>query len=132
MSEENVQIVRELAEAWNRGDVEAFLATFASDCEVIFPPDVPEPGPFHGQAELRGWIDGFLAAWDHHHADVVDPTSAGDEVVVALHMTGRGKGSGIAMDETDWHVFTIQDGKVARWRNFNDRDEALEAAGLWE
>jgi len=53
-------------------------------------------------------------------------------VVVTLHFTGRGKGSGITMDDTDGHVFTIRDGKIVRWRGFNDRKEALEAAGLSE
>jgi hypothetical protein len=36
------------------------------------------------------------------------------------------------MDETDAHVFTFSDGSVTRWRNFSDRSEALEAAGLSE
>jgi ketosteroid isomerase-like protein len=72
MSQENVEIVHRLNEAWNRGDLEAILSFFDRDCEVIFPPEVPEPGPFHGRAELRGWVEGFLTAWDSHHADDVD------------------------------------------------------------
>jgi hypothetical protein len=70
------------------------LALFDPECEVIFSPEVPEPGPFHGHTELRGWAEGFL--------------------------------------ETDAHVFTFSNGKVTRWRNFSDRSEALEAAGLRE
>jgi hypothetical protein len=45
MSHENVELVRRLADAWNRSDVEAVLALFDSECEVVFSPEVPEPGP---------------------------------------------------------------------------------------
>ena len=57
---------------------------------------------------------------------------ADHSIVAILHLIGRGSGSGIEMDETDAHVFTISDGKVTRWRNFTDRAKALEAAGLSE
>ena len=132
MSQENVEIVHRLNEAWNRGDLEAILSLFDRDCEVIFPPDVPEPGPFHGRAELREWAEGFLAAWDSHHAEVVETIEVGDSVLVMLHLVGRGVGSGIELDETDAHVFTFRGGRITRWRNFNERHEALEATALSE
>jgi ketosteroid isomerase-like protein len=133
MSQENVEIVQRVADAWNRSDVDAFLALYDPECEVIFPPEVPEPGPFHGHAELKQWVDGFLGAWESHRVEVVEVMDAGDDVVVAvLHMVGRGFGSGVGLDETDAHVFTIRDGRIARWQNFNTRVEALKAAGLSE
>jgi uncharacterized protein len=130
MSRENVEIVTSLVEAWNGADMEAILTLFDPDCEVSFPPEVPEPGPFQGHAELRNWAEGFLAAWESHHAEVVELTVEGDLVLAMLHLTGRGSGSGIVMDETDAHLFTLRDGKIMRWRNFSQRSEALEAAGL--
>jgi ketosteroid isomerase-like protein len=132
MSQKNVEAVGRLVDAWNQADVEAILALFDPDCEVIFPPEVPEPGPFHGRAELRYWAEGFLAAWESHHAEVVELTVEGDLVLAMLHLTGRGSGSGIVMDETDAHVFSFRDGTITRWRNFHDRSAALEAAGLSE
>jgi uncharacterized protein len=106
------------------------LALFDSACEVVFPPEVPEPGPFRGHAELRQWAEGFLAAWDFHESEVVEIVDAGDSVVAVLHQVGRGIGSGIEMDETDAHVFTIREGRIVRWQNFNELADALEAAGL--
>ena len=53
MSQENVEIVARLVDAWDQANVEAMLALFDPECEVIFPPEVPEPGPFHGHTELR-------------------------------------------------------------------------------
>ena len=132
MSQENLKVVHRLKEAWNRGDLELILSMFDRDCEVIFPPEAPEPGPFHGRAEFRGWVEAFLAAWDSHHAEVVETIEVGDSVLVVLHLVGRGVGSGIELDETDAHVFTFRGGRIARWRAFNERHEALEAAGLRE
>jgi ketosteroid isomerase-like protein len=132
MSEENVKLVQHVVDVWNRRDVDAFLSHFDPDCEVVFPPDVPEPGPFHGHAELKQWVEGFLAAWESHRAEVVEAMDARGEVVAVLHMMGRGSGSGVDLDETDAHVFTIREGRIALWRNFNTRVEALEAAGLSE
>ncbi len=133
MSQENVEIVAKLVDAWNQANVEAMLALFHPECEVIFSPEVPEPGPFHGPTELREWAEGFLAAWESHHAEVVELIEADQSIVAILRLTGRGSGSGIEMvDETDAHVFTFSDGKVTHWRNFSDRSEALKAAGLSE
>jgi ketosteroid isomerase-like protein len=133
MSQENVEIVGRLVEAWNRRDLEAILAVFDPDCEVVFRPEVPEPGPFKGHAELREWTENFLTAWESHHAEVVELIEAKDNTVVAmLHLVMRGSGSGIEMDETDAHVFTLRDDKVTRWMNFTERKKALEAAGLRE
>jgi ketosteroid isomerase-like protein len=123
MSQENVEIVARLVDAWNQANVEAMLALFDPECEVIFPPEVPEPGPFHGHTEIREWAEGFLAAWESHHAEVVELIEADHSIVAILHQVGRGSGSGIEM---------FSDGKVTRWRNFSDRSEALDAAGLRE
>jgi ketosteroid isomerase-like protein len=101
MSQENVEIVARLVDAWNQANVEAILALFDPECEVIFPPEVPEPGPFHGHTELREWAEGFLAAWESHHAEVVELIEADHSIVAILHLIGRGSGSGIEMDETD-------------------------------
>ena len=59
MSQESVEIVANLVDAWNIGNVDGFLRLFDVDCEVFFRPEVPEPGPFRGHAQLREWAEGF-------------------------------------------------------------------------
>jgi ketosteroid isomerase-like protein len=132
MSQENVEVVRQLVRAWNGGNVDTLLRFFDPDCEVIFRPEVPEPGPLHGHAELRRCAEGFMSAWDTHQAQVVETHDLGDRVVVSLHLAGRGDGSGVEMEETDAHLFAIRNGKIVRWQNFLDCSEALKAAGLSE
>jgi ketosteroid isomerase-like protein len=132
MSQENGELVANLVDAWNRGNVDGFLRLFDVDCEVFFRPEVPEPGPFRGHAQLREWAEGFLAAWESHTAEIVELIEKGDSAVAMLRLVGRGMGSGIAMEETDAHLFVFRDGRIASWHNFADRAEALEAAGLSE
>ena len=73
-----------------------------------------------------------MAAWQSHHAEVVETHLARDTVVASLHLAGRGGGSGVEMEEMDAHLFTIQNGRIVRWQNFADHSEALEAVGLSE
>ena len=63
------------------------------------------------------------------HEEFVD---AGDRVVVALHLRGRGRGSGVEIDARFFDVYTIRDGKIVRMDEFTERFAALEAAGLRE
>jgi ketosteroid isomerase-like protein len=44
----------------------------------------------------------------------------------------RGKSSGVEVEYDYWVVFTFHGGLVARAEWFEDRQEALEAAGLSE
>jgi ketosteroid isomerase-like protein len=49
---------------------------------------------------------------------------------VVLSWGGRGKGSGLAIQEReDTWIFTVRDRKILRVREFADKREALEAAG---
>jgi ketosteroid isomerase-like protein len=57
---------------------------------------------------------------------------AGDQVVVTVHYTGRGRGSGVPFDDRLFDVYTLREGKIIRKREFRDRSAALDAAGVDE
>ena len=57
---------------------------------------------------------------------------AGDHVIVAVHYSGRGRGSGIEFDATTFDVYTLRDGLCVSKLEFNERSDALRAAGLSE
>jgi ketosteroid isomerase-like protein len=131
MAERPIQVVRQAIDAWAR-DLDGFLAFFAPDCEVMFRPDVPEPGPFHGRDQLRGWAMGFRQAWESQELEILELTASGDDVFVLLRLISHGVGSGIDTDEAFPFVFTVRDGLITRWRGFVEVDEARAAAGLAE
>ena len=62
----------------------------------------PGAGAFHGHTELREWAEGFLAAWESHHAEVVELLEADHSIVAILHLIGRGSGSGIEQEDLRW------------------------------
>jgi ketosteroid isomerase-like protein len=132
MSREHVELVHRAVAAWNTRDIDRWLELTAPDVEVVFPQDVPEPGPFHGRDELRAWAEGFMTAWDDFEAEVRQAIPVGEQVVVELHQRGHGRETGIEMEQTDWHVFSVRDGRIVRWRAYWTREGALEAAGLRE
>ena len=57
---------------------------------------------------------------------------AGDRVLAAVALRGRGKQSGVEASWDVWNLWTFHNGKVVRGQGFTTRDEALEAGGLLE
>jgi hypothetical protein len=55
-----------------------------------------------------------------------------DKVIARMHLWGRGRGSGIEIENDIWQIWTFRNGKVVHYCDFESREEALEAAGLSE
>jgi hypothetical protein len=53
-------------------------------------------------------------------------------VIVVLHETAGIAGSEVALERDVFQVWTLRDGLVVKWRVFETRRDALEAAGLRE
>jgi ketosteroid isomerase-like protein len=108
VSRENVEFVRHHYEAWNGGDVDAVVAAFAPDIEWHGHPRLPEPGPYRGRDRVKRWMEQFREAWGELSADPVELLDAGDGVVALVHMTGRGRGSGVEVrGGVDVHVLRL-------------------------
>jgi ketosteroid isomerase-like protein len=138
MSQENVEIVRRLFEEFQagmeRGDPGAWASeAVADDYEWIT--DVP----IEGRSVWRGgerFVE-FVRAWTEDFEDwsirVERWIDAGDDRVVALtHQSATGKGSGVPVELKVGQVYELEDGRVARVRNYLSQADALEAAGLSE
>jgi ketosteroid isomerase-like protein len=86
--------------------------------------------PLHGvDAAVRN-RNAWLETWDEHRLDVEEVVEKGDSVVALVHITGRGKQSGIEVDVRFYAQVRARDGKVAYIYDHEDRDSALKAAGL--
>ena len=132
MSAENVELLRRYYESWNAGDTEAVVAALSDDVEWHGHPRLPEPGPYTDPDAVGRWMKQFREAWGELHAEPVELIDAGDGVVALVHMTGRGRGSGVAVrGGVDVHVVGFGDGKV-RYFRILPGDDAAELAGLEE
>jgi ketosteroid isomerase-like protein len=131
MSQENVEIVRRGIEAFNRRDLKTWLATFRSDAEIDWSrARGPLKGVYRGHGELEVFWDEWLT-FDWVEVEPHDLTEAGSEVVVPNTTTFRGR-QGIEVVARIAFVFTVENGQIARLQMFQERAEALEAAGLRE
>ena len=134
MSRENVELVRSIVAAWERGDFSS--AEWAHpDVEYVIA-DGPTPGRWTGLAGLaEGWRN-WLSAWENYSAEGEDYIPIDDERVLALvRFSGRGRTSGLEVGQMrarGANLFHIRDGKVVRLVTYLDRAEALEAVGLRE
>jgi ketosteroid isomerase-like protein len=127
MSEENVDVVRKLFAVLDRQDWRAALAFFDPEVEWS-----PTEGTYRGLEGLASSVAEWLEPWEEHHIEAEEFTEAGNQVLAVVHLTGRGAGSGMEIDQRFFQVYAVSNGKIIRMVEFVTRDEALEAAGLRE
>jgi ketosteroid isomerase-like protein len=133
MSQENVELVRGMCEAFVAGDVERALAVL--DQEVAWHGTIGglEEGQIaRGHKEV---IDGFsesLREWESHVLEVQRFIDAGDRVVAFWHEEGRGRRSGAEVTTSSTVIYTVRSGRVVEVQGYMDRSEALKAVGLAE
>jgi ketosteroid isomerase-like protein len=130
MSQENVEIVRTMYEAFNRGDYSTALESIDPDIEVNVASRGMFDGVHRGHDGLSKMLADFWTEFEGVRMEIEEWIPAGDDVVAVAHARGRGKVSGIEVDVRMGQVWTLRDGKAVRWQIFEGRDAALEAAGL--
>ena len=127
MSRENVELVRSICSAWERGDYSS--AEWAHpDIEFVIA-DGPTPGRWQGLAGMaEGWRT-WLGTWEDFRQDVQEVREVEDDVVIVLFRGyGRGKATGVDLAQlrhTSAGVFHLRDGKVTRFEVYFDRERAL-------
>jgi ketosteroid isomerase-like protein len=132
MSQENVEIVRRMNEAWNGRDHGAWLAAYSPEAEIDWSRSRgPLKGVYRGHDELEAFWDAFWSTFEDVQVEYHGFTEVGREVVVpnTAHIRGR---QGIEVVARSTFVYTVESGQITRNRMFQERAEALEAAGLSE
>jgi ketosteroid isomerase-like protein len=132
MSQENVEIVRGAAEAFNRHDIDAWLAHFDPDIVWYAFPDEPEPGPFHGHDAVRAMAARWMDVLSDFRMEAKEFIDAGEYVLMPARMLGRFLDSDAEITVDEVYVNKCRGGKIAEVRECRTKEEALEAAGLRE
>jgi ketosteroid isomerase-like protein len=135
MSREDVEIVRRIYEAW-LGNDPAGLAALDPEFELHPDPEAYWVGvdrTYRGAEGIAGYMRLLDEAFEDYHPEIEDLLDAGDMVVTLAIERGRGRGSGVEVQERRTaHVWTMLDGKAIRLDLYLDRAKALEAVGLSE
>jgi ketosteroid isomerase-like protein len=129
MSQENVEVVLRSIEAFEH-DEEAWLST--ADPSIEWHPIEEGHIPSRGHEAAVGVRRRWLENWESHRIDVEEMKDSADSVVARLHLSGRGKRSGVEADLRIYMHFKLRGGKIVYIYEYADRGEALEAAGLRE
>jgi ketosteroid isomerase-like protein len=93
---------------------------------------MPSAGVDHGHRGVERFFREWLGAWTDYSIEVNEYIDAGSSVMVAFHQSGIGRGSGVRTDRDFFAVYELKDSKVVRYRQFESRQNALDAAGLSE
>ena len=72
-----------------------------------------------------------MEAWEEGARDNrCEVIGAGSRVLVIACFQGRGRGSGVRVEQRLYEVYALRNGSILRVDEFSDRDRALEAVGL--
>jgi hypothetical protein len=127
MSQENVEVVRRVIEAFEAKDIDALVVEHHPDVEIVVLRSEIE-GPYLGHEGLRRMAaDVFEAEFDIRIDEIRD---CGNRILVLGHQHALVRD--IRWDHVLAEVYEIDGGKVARMQAFSTIDEALAAVGLSE
>ena len=129
MSREDVERLREYSDAFRGGDVSAVYGFWDPDVEWHDPPETPDASVLRGREAVRRRLEDLLEAAEEFRVEPEEIIDAGNEVVLVWRLTGRWRG-GVPLELLLCLVCAVRGGQIVRLRNFLDRAQALEAAGL--
>jgi hypothetical protein len=131
MSQENVEIVQAVYEAWNSGDMDSLREVCDPDVIMRVPEGWPEPGPFVGREAVMREFEQWRDTFDTYVTELIgDIIEAADRVVVRQVWHGVGQGPESHLESTV--VYTLRKGRIFLVEYFWDHTEALETVGLSE
>ena len=127
MSDQSVQVVKDIYAAFGRGDVPAVLGAMTQDIEWREAEGLPYGGRYTGPEQVAEKVFGPITT--DVEGFTVTPeeyVASGDSVVSIGRYTGMGKETGKALDVPYAHVWQIEGGKIAKLSQFVDTAKFLE------
>jgi ketosteroid isomerase-like protein len=142
VSQENVEVVREVISAVNDRDLDRYLAHCTESIQLETPWAAVQ-GAYEGPEAMRRFFSDLRDTLPDFQLVIerLEPIGA-DRILALLRVSATGRASGISAganvlgatghDMPTATVYDLADGKVRRIRVFLDRQEAYEAVGLRE
>ena len=131
MAEQDVQLIKNLYEAFGRGDIATVLAAFDDRIEwreAEGNPYQPDGAPWIGKDAIMTKLFARLGSeWDRFTVTPKTFTPTPDGVLAEGRYTGTYKPTGQAIDAQYAHVFRVRAGKIASFQQYVDTAQ-LQAA----
>jgi ketosteroid isomerase-like protein len=132
MSQENVEVVRKVYEAWTCGDPpQAFECL---DPEVVWEAieDAPDAGTYRGYSGVKRYMDDWLQDFEMLGFEFRQSFEVEGRLVMQQRGRTKGRGSGLTTVINYAAVYTFRASRVLTVKEYNTFGEALEAVGQSE
>lgn len=125
MSEANIESVRRGYAALNQGDLSVVLDLLDPDIEWHEPAPSPDAGTHQGRESFERFLRGWLESFDEFRVEPQRIVEQDDRLIAVVRQTGKGRASGLEIEATLAHVWTVADGRAIRWEAVGEPEEAL-------
>jgi ketosteroid isomerase-like protein len=133
MSQENVDLAREVSEAVTRRDPSRLLELTDPEVEwQSFFALGEEGGVYRGHSGIHRYVRDLDDAWEVLHPVIDEGIGVGAVALLVGQLRYRGRESGVETTEQAGWVLKFRAGRVLSFRAFHEPEQALEAAGLSE
>jgi ketosteroid isomerase-like protein len=124
------QVIRAFLASWTSRDRAALGSLFAPDAVLEQPAYALDGGERRGRDALRGAMVSLLDQFEYDSIDIHEITEGASGTLVALTTHGRGRASGVPIEQQLVHVYEFRDGLITRLAWYFDRAEGAARAGL--
>jgi ketosteroid isomerase-like protein len=129
MSQETASRLRAGYELLSRGTIDVEL--LAADFELVQASSIIDSaGVFRGRDAVREAIAEVQGSFDELEFAPEEIIDVGHgQLLVLVHVNGRGRASGLAVDDHIAHLWTFRDDKAVRLVIYEEQADALKAVG---
>ena len=92
---DTVELLKGSYAALNRRDIDGTMAVLDADAKWVEHSDLPEAGSYQGRETIRAFLEQFLDSWDQFDQQIEEVHAEEDCVLLFIHLTASGRGSGI-------------------------------------
>jgi ketosteroid isomerase-like protein len=133
MSQENVEIVRQVFERATDGNVSVWFESCDPDIRVYPRSDEPDAAAeYRGLDGLMDYLTNWFGQWDDYQFEPVEFIDAGEHVLVVVRERGWMEQTGVEVEGLFSYSFVLRDGKAVEWHMYDSATEARKAVGLSE
>ncbi len=124
----NVELVKNLYQAFAQGDVPTVLQSFDENIEWTEAEGFPYGGTYRGGAAILENVFMKLATeWDGYRVAPDEFLDAGEKIVALGNYSGSYKTTGKSINVPFAHVWTLENGKVKKFVQYTDTLKVSEA-----
>ena len=132
MSQKNVEILRQVYEGGPDQGFEILLGYATDDFVWISDPRAPAGGTYTGKDAVGAYVTETKSVFAESKFEVDEIIDLGEDRVLGITAFRASPSDGPQVEWVRCHLLTFRGGLIAELRSYNDRESALEAAGLSE